>query len=93
MPSRILREGGYKRYIQFPGKDHFQVKFLFTSPAVDVVEKMIVYGVIDFFSDFGGFIGLFLGASCITVIDVAAVYLEKAAERNRRLRNVGPIIP
>jgi hypothetical protein len=63
-----------------------QVKFLFTSPAVDVVEKMIVYDVIDFFSDFGGFIGLFLGASCITFIDVAVEYLEKAAERKKLKR-------
>jgi hypothetical protein len=36
---------------------------LFTTPSVDVVEKIVVYDVIDFFSDFGGFIGLFLGAS------------------------------
>lgn len=69
------------------------MKFLFTSPAVDVVEKMIIYDVIDFFSDFGGFIGLFLGASCITVIDVATEYLQRAAERNHLHRNVGPAIP
>ncbi len=44
---------------------------------------MIVYELIDFFSDFGGFIGLFLGASCITFIDFAVLYLEKAADRKR----------
>jgi hypothetical protein len=47
----------------FPGTELFQVKFLFTTPSIDVVEKIVVYDVIDFFSDFGGFIGLFLGAS------------------------------
>lgn len=56
---------------------------MFTSPVVDVVEKMIVYDVIDFFSDFGGFIGLFLGASCITLIDFTVEYTMKVAERKR----------
>ena len=61
-----------------------QVKFLFTTPSIDIVEKIVVYDVIDFFSDFGGFIGLFLGASCITFIDFAVEYLERAAERKKK---------
>ena len=57
---------------------------MFTTPSIDIVEKIVVYDVIDFFSDFGGFIGLFLGASCITFIDFAVEYLERAAERKKK---------
>ena len=50
---------------------------------MEVVEKIIVYELIDFFSDFGGFIGLFLGASCISLIDLAEPYLEKLSNRKK----------
>ena len=50
---------------------------------IDVVEKMIVYDVIDFFSDFGGFIGLFLGASCLTLIDFTVEHLKRVAEQKK----------
>jgi len=45
---------------------------------IDIVDKIIVYDLSDFFSDFGGFIGLFLGASCLTLIDLIAVYVERS---------------
>jgi hypothetical protein len=69
----------------FPLKFLFfvQIKFLFTSPMIDIVEKMIVYDVIDFFSDFGGFIGLFLGASCLTLIDFTVDHLKRVAEQKK----------
>jgi len=54
------------------------VKFFFTAPVIDIVDKIIVYDLSDFFSDFGGFIGLFLGASCLTLIDLIAVYVERS---------------
>ena len=56
---------------------------MFTSPEVEIVEKMIVYELIDFFSDFGGFIGLFLGFSCVTILDFTVPYLEKVADRKK----------
>ena len=58
--------------------------FFFTSPQIEVMEKMSVYGVDNFFSDFGGFLRLFLGASCFTVVDILAKVFEVFAEKRRQ---------
>jgi hypothetical protein len=53
-----------------------QANFVFTSPEVEVIEKIIVYDLDNFFSDFGGFLGLFLGASCFTLVSISPTFFE-----------------
>ena len=52
-----------------------------------MIEKIIVYDLDNFFSDFGGFLGLFLGASCFTLVDLVASLIEKFFEKKREKKD------
>jgi len=56
---------------------------MFTTLESQVIEEMAVYDLTNFFSDFGGFLGLFLGASCFTVVDILAKLVEGFAEKRK----------
>ena len=58
----------------------FQVSF---GPVMRLVETRITYGVIDLLSDMGGFLGLFLGYSILSVFDDLKNFLTKFLKRRR----------
>ena len=62
--------------------------YLFTTPEVEVTKRMLVYDLDNFFADFGGFLGLFLGASCFTIVDVVTSAVERFIDKKRRQKLV-----
>ena len=44
---------------------------------MQVTEESLAYTKVDFLGDFGGYVGMFVGASVVTIYDMIVVLLDK----------------
>ena len=53
------------------------VKFEINNPVLTVQEEAKFYQMSDFIADFGGYMGLLLGASCFTFYELGEAFAKK----------------
>ena len=57
------------------------------NPVVTTQTEVLLYGFPDLAADFGGYLGLLLGASFLTIYELLEDFARKAAARYQRSRN------
>ena len=56
---------------------------------MQVTEESLAYTKVDFLGDFGGYVGMFVGASVVTIYDLIIVLLDKTRTLMEKLQKSG----
>ena len=63
-----------------------QQMFMFTLPEIEIVEKMWTYDANAAFADAGGFLGLLIGTSCLSLADIFLTYCSQWISRKKNVK-------
>ena len=69
-----LEDHPVKFFSAFDFEKGFVVNFVMTSDKVQVSKEIQIYGFSQFIADFGGYLGLLLGSSLLTIFDEVCLF-------------------
>lgn len=62
------------------------LEFIMTKPTIEEHEEVYLFDGNNLLADIGGFLGMLLGASCLTLFDKMMTFMQWVQEKSRKIK-------